>query len=457
MPDYKTPGVYINETPSPNPTIEQVNTSIPVFIGYTEKAQKTEAADLLHQAKKVSTYGEYEHFYGMAQSETGINVKMRPLVNGIEVSNKFFKPNYLMAYAVNAFFANGGKACYIVSVGDYSSNGLIDREAMKTGLETSAKIDEVSLIVFPDGTNMTASSDYYDLIQLALAQCKKLQDRFTICDVYMHGDSNIDDVDFFRNTLNASIDELKYGAAYYPYLEMNLNVVYDDKAVRLNNGESMRTLESLQFVHARRFQKIKLAIGQVPLVLPPSATIAGVYARVDAQRGVWKAPANVNIDFAKKPVLMISNEQQAKLTVDSSGKSINAIRRFQGRGSAVVWGARTLAGNDNEWRYVPVRRFFNMVDESVKNGTAQFVFEPNDANTWVKIKSMVDNFLTTLWRGGALAGAKTEEAFFVKIGLNETMTQVDVLEGIMRLEIGMAVVRPAEFIILKIDYKMTEA
>ncbi|WP_452598746.1 phage tail sheath family protein, partial [Pontimicrobium sp. MEBiC01747] len=139
-----------------------------------------------------------------------------------------------------------------------------------------------------------------------------------------------------------------------------------------------------------------------------------------------------------------------------AGKSINAIRSFTGKG-VLVWGARTLAGNDNEWRYVPVRRFFNMVEESVKKATEQFVFEPNDANTWVRIKAMINNFLTLQWRAGALAGPTPESAFYVNIGLGETMTAQDILEGNMIVEIGMAAVRPAEFIVLKFSHKMQEA
>jgi Phage tail sheath protein FI len=137
-----------------------------------------------------------------------------------------------------------------------------------------------------------------------------------------------------------------------------------------------------------------------------------------------------------------------------AGKSINVIRSFTGRGPAIVWGARTLAGNDNEWRYISVRRFFNMVEESTKNATEQFVFEPNDINTWVRVKSMISNYLTQQWKAGALQGASTKEAFFVHVGLDETMTYQDILEGRMIVEIGMAVVRPAEFIILRFMHKM---
>ncbi|MBN2486391.1 MAG: phage tail sheath subtilisin-like domain-containing protein [Bacteroidales bacterium] len=193
------------------------------------------------------------------------------------------------------------------------------------------------------------------------------------------------------------------------------------------------------------------------ITLYPSSAMAGVFARVDYERGVWKAPANVSLRLVKEPTVLVTHEQQMDMNVDAtSGKSINIIRKFAGKGS-IVWGARTLAGNDNEWRYVPVRRFYNFVEESVKKATEFVVFEPNDAKTWLRTKTMIENFLVTLWRQGALAGAKTDEAFFVKVGLGETMTALDILEGRMNVEIGMAVVRPAEFIILKFSHKLQES
>lgn len=191
--------------------------------------------------------------------------------------------------------------------------------------------------------------------------------------------------------------------------------------------------------------------------VPPSGAVAGVYAYVDNTRGVWKAPANVSLSSVNAPAVMIDHFDQESLNIDvNAGKSINAIRAFSGKGT-LVWGARTLAGNDNEWRYVPVRRFFNMVEESVKKSTGWAVFEPNDANTWTKVKTMIDNYLVQKWREGALQGAVPDDAFFVKVGLGLTMTAVDILEGKMNVEIGMAVVRPAEFIILKFSHKMVES
>ncbi|MEM1281730.1 MAG: phage tail sheath C-terminal domain-containing protein, partial [Cyanobacteria bacterium P01_H01_bin.152] len=201
---------------------------------------------------------------------------------------------------------------------------------------------------------------------------------------------------------------------------------------------------------------MKAAVEQVQKMmstLPCSGAVAGIYAKTDRLRGVWKAPANVSVADIVGPTVKLNDADQADLNVHTTGKSINAIRTFAGKGT-LVWGGRTLAGNDNEWRYVSVRRFFNMAEESIKKATESFVFEPNDANTWVRVRAMIENFLTLQWRAGALVGAKTEQAFFVKVGLGETMTAQDILEGRMIVEIGMAVVRPAEFIILKFAHKM---
>jgi uncharacterized protein len=193
------------------------------------------------------------------------------------------------------------------------------------------------------------------------------------------------------------------------------------------------------------------------LTLPPSGTMAGIYAAVDNDRGVWKAPANVSVANISGPSFMITEAQQGGLNVDpGSGKSINAIRTFVGRGT-LVWGARTLEGNSNEWRYVPVRRLFIMAEESCKKASEFVVFEPNDKNTWIRVKGMITNFLTDLWKQGALAGTKPEQAFFVQVGLGETMTAQDILEGRLIVTIGMAAVRPAEFIILQFTHKLQES
>jgi len=150
----------------------------------------------------------------------------------------------------------------------------------------------------------------------------------------------------------------------------------------------------------------------------------------------------------------LTNYDQESLNVDAiAGKSINAIRMFAGKGT-LVWGARTLAGNDNEWRYVSVRRLFNYIEESVQKATGFAVFEPNAPVTWLKVKTMISVFLEGLWKQGALAGSDTSQAFFVNVGLGTTMTEDDILAGYMNIEIGISAVRPAEFIVLKFSHKL---
>ncbi|MBF1166309.1 MAG: phage tail sheath family protein, partial [Dechloromonas agitata] len=149
--------------------------------------------------------------------------------------------------------------------------------------------------------------------------------------------------------------------------------------------------------------------------------------------------------------------EQAALNSDTAaGKSINAIRQFPGRGW-LVWGARTLAGNDAEWRYVSVRRFCNMVETSIRQAAESFVFEPNDAATWHRLSATVDNYLVAQWRAGALLGSRPEEAFFVRCGLGQTMTAQDIAAGRLIFEIGLALVRPAEFIVLRSMLQMSES
>jgi phage tail sheath protein FI len=218
-----------------------------------------------------------------------------------------------------------------------------------------------------------------------------------------------------------------------------------------------KTLDDSLAINFPVYKSILTGVSNSMTVMPPSGAVAGVYAQVDRTRGVWKAPANVSLSNVLGPDTVFTASQLENLNVDAvAGKSVNAIRFFTGKGT-LVFGARTLAGNDNEWRYISVRRFFNMVEESCKKATEPFVFEPNDANTWVKIQGMIENFLTTLWRQGALQGAKPEHAFYVAVGLGKTMTALDILEGRLIVEIGMAVVRPAEFIILRFSHKMAES
>src|SRR6187402_997649 len=239
-------------------------------------------------------------------------------------------------------------------------------------------------------------------------------DRFAILDV------KAGDVAAFRDGVGTN--DLSYGAAYHPYLKTSLLHAYDEKSVKIGEGANAPTLFSLKTDNTAKYNDIKKQLADQRVELPPSAAMAGVYARVDRDRGVWKAPANVSLASVIGPTRQITHDQQEALNIDpTSGKSINALRAFSGKGT-LVWGARTLAGNDNEWRYINVRRLFIMIEESSKKATSFAVFEANDASTWLKVKGMLESYLYGLWEQGALQGAKPEAAFYVNVGLGKTMT-----------------------------------
>lgn len=191
-------------------------------------------------------------------------------------------------------------------------------------------------------------------------------------------------------------------------------------------------------------------------LLPPSGAMAGVYALVDSQEGVHKAPANVSLNSVVKPAVNITSDDQEDLNSPLSGKAINAIRSFVGKG-VLVWGARSLDANSQDWRYISVRRTLIMIEQSIKNSVEAYVFEPNVARTWLKLKTSIDNFLTDVWKNGSLAGATPTQAFEVNVGLGSTMTPNDILEGIMRVSVKCAITRPAEFIEITFEQKMQES
>lgn len=474
---YKTPGVYIEEIPKFPPSVAPVATAIPAFIGYTEKAKKDTEDDLILVPTRISSLLEYEDLFGGAQPERNIRVTIDQQTDARgnitkETVVADFTPDgpskHLMYYALQQYFNNGGGPCYIISTGKYLDFGttISDQNTFNTALENLGKEDEPTLIVFPEGQSMDTGT-YQGLIGAALLQCATLQDRFAIIDFHVSGvginttGELADAVEAFRNLIPSGTDLTKYGAAYFPNVRSTFNYVYDASTVQIvhrrGNADSDHNGKTLPQLPNMFQAKVRLAIDQMSIFLPPSGPVAGVYARVDNLRGVWKAPANESILSVDDITYKITDKAQEDLNVDvNNGKSINCIRYFAGKGNK-IWGARTLAGNDNEWRYVPVRRFFNFVEESVKKATLAFVFEPNDRNTWVRVRAMIENFLILQWRAGALAGAVPEHAFYVKVGLGETMTALDILEGRMIVEIGMAVVRPAEFIILKFSHKMQES
>jgi hypothetical protein len=232
-------------------------------------------------------------------------------------------------------------------------------------------------------------------------------------------------------------------------IETAVNQVLDDNADIKQVGA---TISALSPIYKTILKNIRTELN----VLPPSGAMAGVYALVDNQEGVHKAPANVSLSGVVKPTINITADDQEDLNSPLSGKAINAIRSFVGKG-VLVWGARSMDANSQDWRYISVRRTMIMIEQSIKNSVEAYVFEPNTARTWLKLRTSIQNFLTEVWKNGSLAGATPSQAFEVHVGLGATMTPNDILEGIMRISVKVAITRPAEFIEITFEQKMQES
>ncbi len=484
----RTPGVYIVEESKFPPSVVPVETAIPAFVGYT-RATQYKGEPLLNRPVAVNDLLEFQEIFGAPPSIGNFVVTLDEtgaVVGSVADPHTIANGRFRLAYALRHFYDNGGGRCYIVSIGDYASSGIAGEiaDAHLAGLTALAREDEPTLLVFPDLSGMAPANPnnagqvaavralYHAVLVQALNQCATLGDRFLICDLWDGGAAGSAGITAFRNGIGTR--NLKYGAAYHPFIQTTLPWNWDESTItvsqvaRLNddgtitrpsphNAMNLTDLKSgSPDSNSLIYSNVRNELSRFAVILPPAAAVAGIYATVDRTRGVWKSPANESLASVRSMTVQIDQDLNDSMNVDPSGKSINALRAFAGKGF-LVWGARTLAGNDNEWRYVSVRRFFNMVEESCKKASEPFVFEANDANTWVKVKAMIENFLVVQWRDGALAGAKPEDAFYVRVGLGTTMTAQDILEGRMIVEIGMAVVRPAEFIVLRFSHKMQEA
>ncbi|MBL4648038.1 MAG: phage tail sheath family protein [Gammaproteobacteria bacterium] len=435
---YKTPNVYVEQNSIlPEIPTAEIATAVPVFIGYTEKTRLTNK----HQSDviRINSLLEYENIFGTQHLQAAIKVSVDSDEEILETH--FFELEYILYYCIKLFFDNAGKYCYIVSVGSYE--GSITLNAIKKGLDMVAQQDNITLIASPDATRLS-HDDYGSYCQQVLAQCAKQKDRFGVFDVFepinKEGDAH-----GFRRAMGAS--NLKYGAAYYP----NLITSYTNNDNNIFVGDI--SLSDLKFQKPALYNKVKNTLTDRTIVLPPSAAVMGAYIHNDNENGVWNTPANIELISVIGPHVDITEREQENLNIDIvSGKSINVIKSFPRRGT-LIWGARTLAGNDNECRYISVRRLFNFIEESIQLATNFAVFEANDLMTWLKLSTIAESFLRDIWEQGALVGDAEQQAFFVNVGLGKTMTQDDVNNGRIIVDIGVAAIRPAEFIALRISHQ----
>ena len=400
MPPYLTPGIYVEEISTGARPIEAVGTSTAGFVGTAPIPQAR-----LNEPVAINSWSQFLKIFATPENHSDRNrLNSTPL-----------------SHAVFGFFLNGGGRCYVVNVGDGDLVG--DGRGKRKGLDTFEAIDEIAIVAAPGHSDAVS----YDAL---LSHCEKLKDRVAIFDPP-------EDVH--------SIDQLTVVAT-------SGRSKPNKSGSESESGEStkkagLRPKQSDGGYGAFYFPRIIVrdAFSPKDLVpVAPSGHMAGIYARTDATRGVHKAPANELIRGALDVTYRVTRQEQGVL--NPSG--INCIRFFPREGIR-VWGARTVADSSSEWRYVNVRRLFNMIEESISKSTKWVVFEPNDTTLWKAITRDVSAFLMLLWRQGALMGNTPEEAFFVQC--NEETNPPEVIDaGQVVTLIGVAPVKPAEFVIFRI-------
>lgn len=495
-----TPGVYIEEKSAFASSVVPVATAIPVFLGYTQKAAKG-SKSLKNVPTRISSFAEFEQYFGGAPkvkfeisaddtSVTGYKLEVDP------------STRFLLHSAVKFFYSNGGGNCYILSVGNYEA-GIqakdFNDEATGSGLPQLLKYNEPTLLVIPEAI-LLSKDECFSLQQAMLLHCGfATKNRFAILDVFdgnkERTDDNTDVINQFREGIGSNF--LQWGAAYYPFVQTTIvssseinftnisnrtdlieilskdvnddlengkinearaNAIKDELA-KIENASSKEEISSIQATLKVVSPKLNAVLSEIIEklnLMPASSGMAGIYAMVDSSINVAKAPANLSLGSVISPSVQITNTTQEELNLPLNGKAINAIRSFQGKG-VLVWGARTLDGNSQDWRYISVRRTMTFLEQSIKAAAEGYVFEPNNSTTWSTLKATVTNFLLNQWQSGILAGQSPEDSFSVEIGLGTTMTPNDILDGILKMTIKVAIARPAEFIVITFEQQQQKS
>lgn len=409
---------------------------------------------------------------------------------------------YYLYNSVRLFYANGGGDAYIVAVGSYGKpvgkpmtagtdlvNPNVKLADFSQALTALADEDEPTMLVCPDG-NLLKAAENATLMQSMIAfagQTKASMVALLDVQAGLSPDPMTwqDSIVSFRT--NVGINSLNFATAYFPFLRTTITAgsdldytnaggaaalakilpeyqtspackaILDGILKPPANAPSTAQSNAALLQASDSYGQIAQAVLDRVNTLPPSGAMAGVISMVDNSAGVWTAPANVSLVSVTDTTFKLTDAKQANLNVDAAtGKSINCIRMFIGQG-VLVWGARTLDGNSLDWCYLNVRRTMIMIEQSIKLAARAYVFEANDANTWSTVSSSLTNFLTGLWRQGALAGPTPATAFSVQVGLGTTMTAQDILDGRMNINVAVAITHPAEFIVISYIQQMQKA
>ncbi len=483
MPSYLSPGVYVEEIPPLARPIAGVSTSTPGFIGVIPDTVQIpaptqtgdSAGDVARgfkwvnvtlppaaQVYLITTWAQYTSLFGdfVGQASSPATSVSPASVNQGQ--------NYL-AQAVYGFFDNGGSSCYVTRVATEAN--------LSAALAAFARTDGISMVAAP---GLTAAADYEALMD----HCENRLDRVAILDpVQVDSGTAFASGDFSSLAKPTTAGGLRprdseYAAFYFPWIQVQdptgAFIVGSQKTVTWTASTAFTLGQTVIDPNGNR-QEVTTAgtsdtkapawatgldktttdsgvtwtnMGPMPPAnnyFPPSGHVAGIYANTDATRGVFKAPANA-------PVLGALGLRWALGKADQDGLNppgVNLIRSLNG--GILVWGARTVGGDDNgSFKYISTRRYFNYLRSSIEQGTQFVVFEPNSPALWQRILRTVGDFLLNEWRNGGLFGTKPEQAFFVQCDSN-TNTSVTIALGQVITEIGVAIVQPAEFVIFRIQ------
>lgn len=445
--DTTVPGVYIEEDATPAMSVSTGATAVPLFVARFTPLK----SELAGAITRIGSWLDYTTLFDSnVPSSAIVTVACTKATSSSEAAAGGGKATKQYTYQINEikpvdptasvalrlYFQNGGGPCYL-----YPLEKADDKAKLAALPGLIDEVGKITLLACPDPDEAYRTA-VYGALAASLGEHKGY---FLLADS-VSGDAP------------GAVSNSAQAAVYYPNVVMPYTRTLDDKQVVIKGytdatGRTIATLADLRTANVDFAGEIAQSLPgylNAPLSLPPSALMAGVYAKTDSERGVWKAPANVVLNGVSDVSVRVTNEQQAEL----NPKGINIIRHFSDRG-LVVWGCRTQK-DDDDWRYIPVRRLFDAAERDIKKALQPMVFEPNNQPTWQRVQAAIDNYLHHLWQQGALAGNKAEEAYFVHVDKGITMTQDEINQGQMIIQVGMAAVRPAEFIILKFTQDMSQ-
>ncbi len=432
------PGVYIEEDATPALSVSQGATAVPLFVGnFTALSSNSSAG----KAVRIAGWLDFTQLFtvnstGFSASVTFTSTEDTTVVGGYVYTVSDSEVTTTTAtLALQLYFQNGGNPCYVYALADATVTA--DLATLTAAME---EVDDITLLVALDADS-TYREAVYGAVANALGQSKGY---------FLIADSE-------DGTAPASVKGLSHVGVYYPALTVTAGKLNEQDVTVTDytdaNSTVVQNLAELRLVNAVQANNAVSALSsKIPATInvPPSGPIAGIYCKTDRERGVWKAPANVILNGVSDVSVRVSDDKQGPM----NEAGVNVIRYFSDRG-VVVWGARTQQDDDN-WRYVPVRRLFDTAERDIKKAMRPVVFEPNSAPTWTRVWAAVDSYLYGIWQKGGLAGNSPEEAYFVRIGKGVTMTEEDINQGKMIVQVGMAAVRPAEFIILQFTQNMAQ-